>query len=61
MENGLPVTTKDDHSLHGYGLKSVRKIVDKYRGTLSVFSSDGMFFVNILLENPYFSAVPEIK
>ncbi len=61
MENGLPVTTKGDRSFHGYGLKSVRKIVDKYGGTLSVSSSDSMFHVNILLESPSSPSVHETE
>ena len=49
LENGLPPTTKEDKYLHGYGLKSVKRIVEKYDGTCSVFKEDGMFQVNILL------------
>lgn len=48
LKDGLPVSTKPQDDLHGYGLKSVRRIVEKYNGTLSVLTEDGMFQVNIL-------------
>lgn len=48
LKDGLPVSTKPQDDLHGYGLKSVWRIVEKYNGTLSVLTEDGMFQVNIL-------------
>ena len=48
LNDGLPVSTKPQDDLHGYGLKSVQRIVEKYKGTLSVLTEDGMFQVNIL-------------
>lgn len=47
-KDGLPVSTKASDGLHGYGLKSVQRIVEKYSGTLSVTVEDGMFQVSIL-------------
>ena len=32
--DGLPMTTKKDKSMHGYGLRSVKRIVDRYAGEL---------------------------
>ncbi len=49
LKDGLPVTTKGEEGLHGYGLKSVRRIVQKYGGTMRVWVEDGMFQINILL------------
>lgn len=42
-DSGLPVTTKQDKNYHGYGLKSVNMIVEKYSGDLLV-SVDGNIF-----------------
>ncbi len=48
--DGLPVTTKKDKRYHGFGMKSIRMIVEKYGGYLSVSTQSGMFRVNILLD-----------
>ena len=47
--NGLPETTKDDSPLHGYGLKSIRYLTEKYHGNMTVTAEEGIFHVNILL------------
>ena len=50
MENGLPVTTKlDEQGFHGFGMKSIRLIAEKYDGSLSVKTQDNVFNLNILL------------
>ena len=51
-ENGLPETTKKQRELHGFGLKSVRRICDKYDATMDICPKDGVFNVNILLPIP---------
>ena len=48
FKDGLPVTTKDDKGLHGYGLRSIRYVVHKYGGKMSVFQKDNTFNMNIL-------------
>lgn len=40
MENGLPKTTKNDTRYHGYGLKSVKYIVQKYNGEMTIDVAD---------------------
>ncbi|MBP2056937.1 cell division protein FtsB [Lactobacillus colini] len=48
--NGLPTTTKKDHSQpHGYGLKSIRLIAKKYGGTLTITNKDNWFKLILLL------------
>jgi len=42
-------TTKSFTNQHGIGLKNVKKIVDKYNGTMSITTQDGIFCVNLLL------------
>ena len=49
FEDGLPVTTKGDRDYHGYGMKSIRLIVDKYGGEMQIDARDGVFSLNILL------------
>ena len=45
----LPVTSKTDADNHGFGLRSIRNIVEKYRGTMTVSSEDEVFTLNILI------------
>ena len=45
----LPVTSKTDAENHGYGLRSIRSIVEKYHGTMTVSSEDEIFTLNILI------------
>ena len=47
--DGLPVTTKDDKAYHGFGTKSMRLIVERYDGTLSMGTENEVFFVNALI------------
>ena len=45
----LPGTTKENRRLHGYGLLSIRFVVEKYGGVMSVRTEDGLFHLNICL------------
>lgn len=42
-------TTKPFADQHGIGLKNVKKIVEKYDGTMAVTAQDGIFCVNLIL------------
>ena len=46
--DGLPATGKDAR-YHGYGMKSIRSIVEKYNGSMTVKVQDGWFELRILL------------
>lgn len=48
FENGAPVTSKGDTARHGYGLKSINMIAEKYGGNVSITADEGVFEVNIL-------------
>ena len=52
FEEGLPQTTKKDKRYHGFGMKSIRMITEKYHGYLSAGSKDGIFSLDILLPMP---------
>ncbi len=52
MENGLPLTTKHNRQYHGYGVKSMQSIAQKYDGSISVHVKDGWFEVRVLLPLP---------
>ena len=52
MRDGLPLTTKDDLSYHGFGVLSIRHIVDKYKGSMSIRTDQNLFRLDILLPLP---------
>lgn len=45
-------TTKKEKGQHGFGLKSVEKIVDAYNGTMEVTTQEDVFCVNLVLYMP---------
>ncbi|HIX50580.1 MAG TPA: ATP-binding protein [Candidatus Borkfalkia faecavium] len=49
FEDGLPVTVKHDKEYHGYGVKSIRLIVERYGGTLHMHQDDCLFELDIIL------------
>lgn len=48
---GLPVTTKTDRDYHGYGMKSIKYLTEKYGGNLAVAADGNVFNLNLLF--PY--------
>lgn len=51
-EFGFPKTTKEDSNYHGYGMKSIRYIVEKYDGNVSVLVDGENFNLNVLIPMP---------
>ncbi len=49
LSDGLPASTKADSTAHGYGLKSVQRIAERYGGYLRVEHTDGVFTASVLL------------
>lgn len=45
-------TTKPDSYAHGFGIKSCKRIAEKYSGSLNITVKNGFFTVDILLLNP---------
>lgn len=50
QSNPSLITTKNNKSGHGYGLKSVKEIVSKLNGDVSFYEEDGLFVVHIMLQ-----------
>ena len=48
----LPLTTKSDKEYHGFGMMSIRYIVEKYGGTMQISATDNLFQLNILMLIP---------
>lgn len=46
------LTTKADKEHHGYGLKSISLLVEKYAGTIKIYTEEEMFILDILFPTP---------
>lgn len=47
--NGLlPISTKKDKANHGFGMKSIQMICDKYGGEMSISTKDNIFNLSII-------------
>lgn len=51
--DGLPQTTKPDAGNHGFGMKSVRALVEKYGGTLYISAEDNVFRLSIVFADNF--------
>jgi signal transduction histidine kinase len=49
--DNLPKTTKKDNVKHGYGLKSINQVAEKYGGAMNCSYEEGWFKVKVLLSN----------
>lgn len=49
FSDGLPVTSKKDRNYHGFGMKSMRYIAEKYGGSLIVSQENEKFVLAIVL------------
>lgn len=50
FQNGLP-KTKRDSRYHGYGMKSMVRTAEKYKGVLTTRQEEGIFHLDIVLES----------
>ncbi len=48
FHNGIPVTTKEDKRYHGFGLRSIQSVVEKYNGSMTINAKGGWFELRIL-------------
>ncbi len=57
LVNGLPATTKGDQRFHGFGMRSIRRQVERYCGEMTVDTSDHIFSLAIVIPIPDRDAV----
>lgn len=50
MENGLPVTIKEERTSHGFGVGSIRRIAEKYNGVFQLKAEEGLFTLRITFQ-----------
>ena len=53
FKKGIPLTTKKDQANHGYGMKSIQRIVKLYGGAFTVSTNKDVFSIKIIF--PYLS------
>lgn len=51
-EEGFPLTNKENHGYHGFGIRSIQSIVQKYGGNISFVTDDNIFRLNLLFPIP---------
>ncbi len=49
IKEGLPITSKDDKLSHGFGVKSIQMIAEKYNGLAKFSTKENLFVVDIIL------------
>ena len=52
FSDGLPLTTKADVANHGFGVRSMRLIAQKYEGSLTVTAENGIFRLDAVIPLP---------
>ncbi len=50
-DDKLPATTKRDKNTHGFGLKSIRQISEKYDGSMTISQNNNWVTIKVLLTN----------
>jgi hypothetical protein len=54
MKDGIPQTSKlEEEGFHGFGMKSMAMIAEKYGGGLNVATDDDLFTLNVYFMRPY--------
>lgn len=48
MSNNLPISKKNDHIHHGFGMKSIKMVCEKYNGNLKLTCKNNVFIATIL-------------
>ena len=48
FDSGLPISSKD-YRYHGFGMKSIKMIVNKYHGSLYIDTSNNIFSLTIII------------
>ncbi len=48
----LPQTSKEDKQFHGYGVKSMKQVAEKYGGSIRAEAEDGWFKLSVLIPIP---------
>ena len=50
LKNNPDLLSSKNDSMHGYGIKNVKKAISKYNGEINFYEQGNMFYTNIILE-----------
>lgn len=59
FRDGLPQTTKGNDGYHGFGIKSIKMLMEKYDGTVSISAENGIFTLVLLFLTRQNDPVPD--
>lgn len=51
-DGAWPATTKPNGDAHGFGLKSIARVVERYHGDVQILEEDGRFVLSVLVPVP---------
>lgn len=51
-DEGFPLTSKENNGYHGFGIRSIKSIVEKYNGSISIVTNNNIFRLNVLFPIP---------
>lgn len=49
LENNPELATSKEEPGHGYGMKQMKAVTEKYEGNIDIYEKDGMFIVRVML------------
>lgn len=49
VSNPLPLTTKSNKALHGFGLRNIKAVLERYNGTMDIERSEGTYSITLLI------------
>jgi sensor histidine kinase regulating citrate/malate metabolism len=52
FEDGIPITTKKNRTYHGFGMKSMKHLAEKYGGSLYTSLNNDIFMLQIVIPIP---------
>ncbi len=61
FEDGLPLTNKKDKAYHGFGVRSIRHVTEKYGGEMVLKKENDRFVLDLLIPIPESEDVQEIN
>jgi len=50
--DGLPATSKADKAMHGFGLRSVKAVVERYNGIMNIEQNDSSYSISLMIPKP---------